>query len=316
MRAENYGNIRDKILKNQYKPSHDYEILKTAESINTAKDYNLAHNFSKILKDHLSDTTALGGYRYSPSSLIAIIPCKFPLIVTEEVKDMAVTSILKYYNRGMYFSGPEKRIVYRFMISRVKPGDEKILEVFDKFSRTLSITDLKHIINNHIPYLKPDLQKEINEAIKKMPLYQLMSIDVSSVSTNQKERIKLLKLFSKTPTMIKKIKTKVHFSEEDILALPPVGRFNFIRNYYGYEVRSMKYYYNRTKDEMTKQVSKSKVRTGLYMLDLPNFDVEKMKELLFTVGIKKNKQLTSFIDGYEKYKNFTNQVEESKDEQG
>lgn len=137
----------------------------------------------------------------------------------------------------------------------------------------------------------------IKKVLSKTNKFNICRYTKNEVANDKKKRIELLKDIAKTPSSVKNINFVITFSVSDLKELASVMRFNLLQWYF--------------KDKFIcaarncRNPVRYKMRVNKYNQGKVRLDITKEKdltEILFGVGMKKNDDVSKFVEKYKCYK--------------
>lgn len=159
---------------------------------------------------------------------------------------------------------------------------------------SLNINCLKRLISIVPEGIK---NKEIQEIMSRIPKYKAMVYDEAEVNNNLDTKIKLLKEITRTTSSMKNIQFKLKIGKEDLLKLAPVMRFKFLSHALRREIGYAFFVSNSA--ELKRRLSYYPSSSANIYVDV--ISPEDMKELLFSLTIKKNDKVSGWLEKYTKY---------------
>lgn len=215
---------------------------------------------------------------------------------------LQIVAVDTFYNNMQHFSGPAKKMILDQVVDVYRSDQQRLVQLVKEHATLLSPHTIKNIFN----HLKdgennPDIIKVINKS-KKIRTALFTTEDLE----DDDKRFDLLRNIASTPTSLKYLRCPAEFSHEDIKKLAPVMRFKLLKTLHGPKLRwGDKYYLNdsyyNTPTRIKSRVSNKEIKTGLNKIKIPDFTDEQLKELLFAVSLKKNMEVTTFLDKLDIY---------------
>lgn len=213
--------------------------------------------------------------------------------LTEEAKSELVNI---FVTNCKNFNPSAKKIMAGLATTFVKQEDAKALEVLSAFLRNLTAegvgTLLKKIPNG---LENPDVEK----ILKKTKMLGYLTFNEQDFNNNPKERERMVKAIGKTPTLIKRLPFEMKLTLDDLNNIAPAMRFDFVQFAFKYEHKYIRWGYTGT--NLISRVSWWKQKDKSDKLVMPMLTVEQMKELLFSVCLKKNTEFAAWMEFYSKY---------------
>lgn len=186
----------------------------------------------------------------------------------------------KFYNSCFH-------LMIQTVVQFVPQDEDMVIGIIKRFNGNINADDLNTLLNK-IP--NGENNNKIIDTLKKCKIYQILK-QKEIIDEDPKTRINFFKFIGKMPSLIEKINFDIKMNIDDLHILPPVARFNFIQYYFRYKVASLEYPVSRYN---TQNANNSKVK-----LDFIGYD--QMKELLFPVSIRKNIQVSDWLNKYSVY---------------
>lgn len=259
------------------------------------KVYELFIDNSSVVNDALRDTYSAYAYQFFAEQINICYSYNhkkrlFSSIHNAEylLNDDAKVSISacllqneqKFYNSCFH-------LMVQTVVQFVPKDEDLIIGIIKKFNGNINADGL-NILLGKIP--DGENNKKISDTLKKCKIYQIIK-QKESMSKDPQARINFFKLIGKMPSLIEKINFDIKMTVEDLNLLPPVARFNFIQYYFRYKVASLEYPVSKYN---TQNANNSRVK-----LDFIGYD--QMKEILFPVSIRKNIQVSDWLNKYNVY---------------
>lgn len=220
--------------------------------------------------------------------------------LNQDQKDIIVDCLIK--DADKFYPYSRKRVI-SVIADFIKPGDNRAFSALIAFLRVMENDALETILSKiENGKENPDVQK----ILAKSKVLSYTKYNESEVKNNIEVKRALIKDIANTSTIAKKIPFEVSVDVEDIKALPPATRFSFLQFAYGPETRYARmvaksnYYYNEHQKDTTR-LSKARDRAKLSKLKMPVIDKETLKEMLFSVSLQKNEEMSSWYNDYSNY---------------
>ena len=213
--------------------------------------------------------------------------------INQETKDQIIEQILKY-NKNFY--SKEKKVLVEMIIRFSEDNNQNLVGALREFHRILSAQRFDELIQKIPQGLdNPD----VKNILSKTRLYDYLKYSEESIK-DEKEKIKLTKAIAKTPTLIKRLPFKVNIEFDHLKEIAPATRFRFMQFAFKRELDQSRYGWSFGEALKTK-ISYSKNKNKEQNLIMPSINLEQMKELLFSVCLKKNAEFVRWIKLYELY---------------
>ena len=191
-----------------------------------------------------------------------------------------------YYNAGKKLISSVSKLIDK--------NDTLLATYFIKYNcSNLNINCLTRLISIVPEGIK---NKEIQNTMSRIPKYKAMVYDEAEVNNNFDVKIKLLKEITRTTSSMKNIPFKLKVGKEHLLKLAPVMRFKFLSHALRREIG---YSYLFDKVEFKRKLSYYPSSSANVCIDI--ISPEDMKELLFSLTIKKNDKVSGWLEKYTKY---------------
>jgi hypothetical protein len=209
-------------------------------------------------------------------------------------KSNIVDLILKY-NRNFSYSA--RKLLLLFVINNIHANDSRAIDVLNEFYRTLSRVQFEQLMGK-IPGGANN--KKVKNILSKTKLYEYLKFDEETVNNNFNKKIELTKVIAKTPTIIKRIPFAVKINIECIKHVPPATRFKFLKFAFRHEIYSAQdgWFSNQI---LKDRINFCKKRANEHRLIIDPISLEEMKELLFSICLHKNDELTKWLIEYKIY---------------
>jgi hypothetical protein len=211
-------------------------------------------------------------------------------------KDTKAKALSVIVDRHDKFYSYAKKILANTAVDFAE-SDKELLLVLNTFYKVMDKDTFFNVINK-IPngINNPDIQK----VMSKTKRFNVCKYTKAEVKNDDKKRAELLKDIARAPSSAKNLSFIVSFTLKDLEELAPVMRLNFLEWYFKDRFRCTARNYNRP-ERYRKNIDKILANTGLDKVKLPNIPENKLTTMLFAVGIKKNDQVTNFVERYKAY---------------
>lgn len=170
--------------------------------------------------------------------------------------------------------------------------DNEIILVLSSFYKVLNNKLLAQAIDS---LTDGEKNKELRKILDKAKRFSVCKYSKDDLSDKDK-RIALIKDIGRTPTSTKNLRFDINITVDDLKHMAPVMRLKFLEWCFDDLFRHMRYNYNYS--WVLKRIKAYKFNK--IKIDL--LSENDLRELLFTVGIKKNSRATKFIENYNKYR--------------
>jgi len=236
---------------------------------------------------HLIETSSLYSIRYNMLRLLKVAQ----KILTQKSESW-VLQFLFTNHRELYTT--KKQLLN--MISKYTLSYDERVKFLNTFHHSMDACMFSDIISG-IPLGTKD--KNVARVLNKSNKLAVCSFDAKDAK-DSKKREALVKHIVKTPTSAKNIDFKLTITYDDLKKLPPVMRFKFLNWYFDRMFDFIHWggsYYRGRSTFLHNIESRHKIPN----LKVESIPLDKMKSLLFSVGLKKNRQVSAWIDKYEDY---------------
>ncbi len=206
--------------------------------------------------------------------------------------------ISKFLNYYMNFNSAGKKRMASIATDFVDANDPIAINILKVFLRNIKPEDVKKLLEK-IP--NGVNNQDVQKIFEKTRMMEYLTFNESAFNNDPKERERIVKAIGRTPSLIKKLDFDIKLSLDDIKKIAPAMRFNFIQHIFKYETIYAGWGYHGW--TLSNQISWQKKRTREQHLIMPDISPEEMKELLFSVCLKKNNEFSKWMDSYIKYKN-------------
>ena len=242
----------------------------TAETFKTSWGYTRLHNddYPKIIK----------------STMEALSP---------EAKDKLIDIFMANYDN---FDSAARKRLSRLIVSWLAPNDPRNTKILSKFSRNLDQRDIFTLVAGIPDGLK---NKEIQDLLKRRTILNYLTFNEESFKNDPKEHKRMIRTVAKTPSLISKLPFRMELTLEDIKGIAPAMRFKFLQAVLTSEIFYASY--NFTGNSLREHVQTQRHYDDLENIIMPEITSEQMKELLFSICIKKNDEFSRWIAQYESY---------------
>jgi len=187
----------------------------------------------------------------------------------------------------------------KLCVEFVQKDDTRTLDILRAFYRILSTEDFDILISKTTDGMDNPM---VADVLSKTKLFEYLKYSEEDVQNNKKKREKFVKAIAKTPTLIKRIPFTFHMTIEDINCIAPAMRFNFLQFAFKHELMAIRYGWSNSFGQMV--VNRAKVykeRAKEDKLVMPDITEEKMREILFSVCLKKHDEFSKWINNYRYY---------------
>jgi len=174
------------------------------------------------------------------------------------------------------------------------------LEIIKKCHKSLLPTQMEILVNK---LQDGEDNAEVKEIFEKSKVLKYSMVTKEQIDSNPELRKEFVRDVAKTITVAKKAKFDVELTIEDIKALAPMMRFDFLSKVLCNEIyfAGSKYYNNYSAADRLSRIDKRRKMLKLNKIKLPTISVEDMKELVFAATIKNHEQVSKFLTGYSAY---------------
>lgn len=294
------------------------------------KEYN---GNPKIISDILSNVNSLSANTYKSlfSRSANIINANAETIIKNLMSNSSSQSYHSYYNSGYknkhaIFKQTIKMVSNSKKFDTVRTGLRKgLLNNYSKIHSSCKQDAFKklmywsktpeekiQVLNIFKGYIGiPALMKEVGALPAsadiskitgaKSPGARVFSFKKADAK-DHKKRVQLIKDISKQENSISYLKHNVNVSKEDIKAMPPMSRFNFLKWYYEDHFVVAKVMHFSSVSSLKSQINSRKKGHGKDKIKLSKeLSYEEIEGMLFSAVIKKNSETTKFLNNLKKY---------------
>jgi hypothetical protein len=177
-------------------------------------------------------------------------------------------------------------------------SDKESIEVLNSFYKVMEKKAFFDVVGKVTGGMSNPSIKKILDKTKK---FHVCRYTKSEIKSDSKRRVELLKDIARTTSSAKNLNFMITFKVEDLKELASVMRFNFLQWYFKPRFRCAARNYNRP-EKYKLQLNQYTKGTGLDKIEIDTMTDDELTELLFGVGLKKNDEVTKFIDKYKHYK--------------
>ena len=216
-------------------------------------------------------------------------------------KNRIIDSLLE--NNECFYSYSRKNLA-DVLIEFTEYKDNRAFSILNIFLRTIETKTLDKIlakIDNGIE--NPDVKKILTKT-KKFSHTKYNQIDVK---TKPEVRRALIKEIANTTSIVKKLPFEVEVSLEDIKELPPAARLSFLQKAYKPEIylaglmSRSSYYHSRYSSNIKNSMLEQRLAAKMDLLKMPKIEKKDLEDLLFSVALQKNEEMTKFVKEYSIY---------------
>jgi hypothetical protein len=206
--------------------------------------------------------------------------------------------------------GQQTRIkLLKFLVSNhslLSDKDLRYITILKEFGRSIK-PDVLELLLTKIEGGRDNA--EVKAILNKSKVFNYLKYDQTKVETDRAERIKLLRDIAHTQTILKRLPFDLVIGLDEIKELPPATRLDFLKFAFYDEmcVFCRKYYswytWARTLAGLNQKVADRKRRKHLDRLKIKPITPDEMKDLLFSVALQKNDEVSKWFECYTKYYN-------------
>lgn len=178
----------------------------------------------------------------------------------------------------------------------VPSQDPRAIDILRIFLRNLKTEDITGLLEK-IP--QGFNNQEVQKIIKHTKTLEYLTFNEQAFNNDLEERKRMVKAIGKTPSLVKRLPFKVTLTLEDLNNIAPAMRFDFVQYALQYEIRYVKWGY--TGNNLLARAKYWKERNHTQNLVMPLLTFEQMKELLFSVCLKKHAEFSTWMELYNKY---------------
>jgi hypothetical protein len=174
------------------------------------------------------------------------------------------------------------------------------LEIIKKCHKSLLPTQMETLVNK---LQDGEDNADVKEIFEKSKVLKYSMLTKEQIDSNPELRKEFIRDVAKTITVAKKAKFDVELSLEDIKALAPMMRFDFLSKVLYNETyfSGSKYYSGYSASDRLNRIDRRRKMLKLNKIKLPTISVEDMKELVFAATIKNHEEVSKFLTGYSAY---------------
>jgi len=189
-------------------------------------------------------------------------------------------------------------------------SDKELIGVLNSFYKVMEKKAFFEVVDK-IPggINNPGVQKVLDKTKK----FHVCRYTKAEIKNDNDKRVELLKDIARTPSSAKNLNFMVTFSVKDLKSLASVMRFNFLQWYFKDRFRCAARNYNRP-DRYQTQLDRYIKNTGLDKIQIETLGENDLNEMLFSVGLKKNDEVTKFVERYKCYKKIENKTAIQRDD--
>jgi len=177
-------------------------------------------------------------------------------------------------------------------------SDQELISVLDTFYKIIEKDAFFEVVSKVQGGLQHPGVKRILGKTKK---FNVCTYTKAEVKADKDKRVELLKDIARSPSSSKNLNFIINFTTEDLEALAPVMRFNLLQWYFKDRFKCAGRNHNRP-EKYKKTIDKIVKSSGLDKVHLPALSENILKNILFSVGMKKNAEVTTFVNQYKAFK--------------
>jgi len=155
--------------------------------------------------------------------------------------------------------------------------------------------------------------QDVQKVLEKTKKFHVCRYTKAEVKNDDEKRVELLKDIARTPSSARNLNFMVTFTVKDLKSLASVMRFNFLQWYYKDRFRCAARNYSRP-DKYEVQLERYIKNTGLDKIQLETLSDNDLNEMLFSVGFKKNNEVSKFVEKYKVCKKIENKISVQRDD--
>ena len=182
--------------------------------------------------------------------------------------------------------------------SLIAEDESDLINILNNFYKIIDRDTFYNIIGKINGGMDNDIVKKIISRTKKFNVCKYTKAEIKS---DRVKKIQLLKDIARTPTSVKNLNFKVVFGASEIEELAPIMRFNLLKWYYKEKFRAAAACYRFPNNLKTRlaQIAKTSPTGNITISSLKEVE---LKKLLFSVGLKKNAEVSQFMTAYDGFK--------------
>lgn len=211
----------------------------------------------------------------------------------EKHKEGLLTSFLSNWKN---FSPAGKKQMAGLAGEFVPAQDPRTVDILRIFLRNLKVEDITSLIQKIPQGLENPNVKQI---IKHTKTLEYLTFNEQAFVNDPKERERMVKAIGKTPSLSKRLPFKMVFTLADLNSIAPAMRFDFVQYALQYEIKYARWGY--TGANLLNRAKYRKERMHATNLEIALLTTEQMKELLFSVCLKKHAEFSTWMEFYTKY---------------
>jgi len=211
----------------------------------------------------------------------------------DRYKEGLLTSFLSNWKN---FNPAGKKQLASLASEFVPSQDPRAIEILRIFLRNLKVEDISSLIQKIPQGLENPSVKQI---IKHTKTLEYLTFNEQAFANDPKERERIVKAIGKTPSLSKRLPFKMIFTLADLNSIAPAMRFDFVQYALQYEIKYARWGYTGT--NLIKRAQYRKTRMHATNLEIELITTEQMKELLFSVCLKKHAEFSTWMEFYTKY---------------
>lgn len=270
-------------------------ISSLPESVNGYQPFNnfisralinlLEHSTSELRTNHWGNKV-----KHNSDSVYLVLKCQ--QFLTDDAKDKILNTFL---DNNKNFQSYGRKIMSGLAADYVPNGDERAFRVLKNFYRILRKDDFTKLMSKIDGGFDNQLVQKI---LSKTKIYSLYYFNKDKVLSDHATKIKLLKELARTPSLVKKLDYDLKVSIKDIKEIAPAMRFGFLQFIFQNDMRSIRYTSSYQTQYAQQRIKDNREKMKLKM---PNISTEEMKDILFSVCIRKNGEVNRWLTDYKKY---------------
>jgi hypothetical protein len=225
-----------------------------------------------------------------------------------ETKSKVLSEILGKQN-SFY---PYARKILAQTAVELASSDAELVGVLNSFYKVMEKKAFFEIVDKITDGIDNPGVKKVLDKTKK---FHVCRYEKAEVKNDSKKRVELLKDIARTPSSAKNLNFMINFSVSDLKEMASIMRFNFLQWYFRDRFKCTARNYSRP-DRYKAQLDRYIKNTGLDKITIDTMTDNELTEMLFGVGLKKNDEVTKFVERYKCYKKVEAGISLQKDEVG
>lgn len=295
-----YPKLLTHLIKNEMNVKSMFSNINNVISVARVNKQIKSIDIDNMINDNIVETMEkYGSFCYA----------KIPVLLKEiqnVLRPSVKSKIVKYFilNKDLFASQYKKQMIN--IISEFLSSYDDRVSFLKSFHRSIKVDTFDKIVSEVPNKIDDKNIKNILNKDKKLSAYYKFNKDDLK---NDKKREALIKYIIKTPTATNNLNFKVDIELDDFKKVAPMMRFKFLEWYYSDIFNQIGAYgrfhhYYRPIDRYTLNKSKKTLN-----IQLEPISPDQIKQLLFSVSLKKNARTTRWFEKYKIYYRYINGTE-------